>query len=426
MRPVRILRWVLGAVLLALSLAVVPSGAHARTTDDDARQRQATGSADDRGQREGAYRHACDPSPGLDKASCHSLISTDPAPLASVPPGGKPEGLTPRDLRSTYDLPRRAGEGRTVAVVVAFNYPTAENDLAVYRRQFHLPPCTTANGCFREINQSGGTTPPPTTDPGWAVEAALDIEMVSATCPTCNVLLVEANDDTIGNLLTAVAQARTQGAKFISMSWGTDVEHPFQLVRDQTYFNHPGIAFVASSGDRGFPNLNWPAASQFVTGVGGTRLERSRQPGWEPHGGQKPRRRGWLETAWPGAGSGCSLIQPKPPFQQDAGCTNRTVADVSAVAENVALYTTTPDAGWLTVAGTSVSTPIIAGVYALAGNPGPNDRPNSYPYARPWALNDIVEGSNGSCGGSYLCTAVPGYDGPTGIGTPNGVRGFRA
>lgn len=371
------------------------------------------------------------PSPGPDRASCQLLIRTDLAPRASVHPDDKPPGLNPRDLHSAYNLPWRAGKGRTVAVVVAFDYPTAEHDLAVYRRQFGLPRCTTANGCFRKINQNGGTTPPPTTDPGWAAEAALDIQMVTAACPACNILLVPANDNTIGNLLTAVNQARAQGAKFISMSWGA-VENPVQPTLDQIYFNHPGIAFTASSGDAGFPNFGWPAASRFVTAVGGTRLERTGRPGGKPHGGHNPRRRGWLETAASLAGSGCSAFQPKPPFQTDPLCPRRTVADVSAVADlqsPVAFYTTTPDpdgdTGWLTGAGTSVSAPIIASTYALAGNPGPNDRPNSYPYARPWALNDIVQGSNGSCGGTYLCTALPGYDGPTGIGTPNGVRGFR-
>ncbi|MFJ9822705.1 S8 family serine peptidase [Streptomyces sp. NPDC101151] len=346
------------------------------------------------------------------------------APVASVPPGAEPPGLGALDIRSAYNLPPHAGKGQTVAIVVAHDYPTAEHDMAVYRRQFNLPPCTSASGCFRKINQRGGSLPPPSVDPGWAAEAAIDTQMVTAACPACNILLVEADDNS--NLLAAVDQARTKGAKFISMSWGRD-EDPSQRPLDRIHFDHPGIAFVAASGDAGFPNLIWPAASPFTTAAGGTQLEHTGAA--EPYGGHEPDRDGWQETAWPDAGSGCSRTQPKPPFQHDPDCPNRTVADVSAVAENVAIYTTTPnpagETGWLRAFGTSVATPIIASAYAMAGDPRPHDRPNSYPYRHRKALHDIIQGSTGSCTGSYLCTAVPGYDGPTGNGTPNGVRAFR-
>lgn len=344
-----------------------------------------------------------------------SLIRTDLAAVASLPPGAEPAGETPRTLQRVYRLPIGRGRGQTVAIVVAFDYPTAEQDLAVYRRTFRLPPCTSANGCFRKINQNGGTTPPPTVDPGWALEAAIDIDAVSASCPRCNILLVEANDDTIANLLTAVDQARIQGAKFISMSWG-DAENFVQPVLD-FHFNHPGIAFVAASGNSGFSNQAWPAASPRVTAAGGTRINRT-QSG-----------RFLSETAWSGSGSGCSPFQPKPAFQTDPDCPRRTVADISAVADpatGIALYTTTPtpdnQTGWLIAGGTSVATPLIAGMYALAGTPAAGTFPNSYPYARPRSFQDIVVGSTGS----YLCTAVVGYDGPTGIGAPRGVQGLRA
>ncbi|MEV4453443.1 MULTISPECIES: S53 family peptidase [Streptomyces] len=347
--------------------------------------------------------------------------------MRSLSPGSAPPGYGPADIRSAYQLPRGVGRGQTVAIVNAFDNPNAESDLAVYRRTFKLPPCTTANGCFRKINQNGGSTPlPPTQPPGedWALETALDTDAVSAACPDCKILLVEANDDTFGNLLTAVQQARLQGAKFISMSWvDPNGENPVQPTLDQIYFNFPGIAFVAASGDSGF-KVHWPAASQYVTGAGGTRLDRVRRPVPGPQ-----RLRGhWYESAWTGAGSGCSQFQPKPPWQTDTLCLNRTVADVSAVADpgtGLAVYDTFQVGGWVVVGGTSLSSPLIAASYALAGTPGPNDRPNSYPYAHRRKFWDITQGSNGSCGGTYLCTAVLGYDGPTGVGTPNGVRGLR-
>ncbi|MFK0259089.1 S8 family serine peptidase [Streptomyces sp. NPDC090445] len=349
--------------------------------------------------------------------------------MASLAPGSLPQGLGPADIRSAYQLPRFAGQGQTVALVNAFDDPNAESDLAVYRSTFGLPPCTTANGCFRKINQNGGTTPlpPPDPDTSWALETALDIDMVSAACPACKILLVEANDDTFGSLLTAVAQARAQGAKFISMSWvDPNGENNIQPVLDQIYFNVPGIAFVAASGDVGGV-VHWPAASQYVTSAGGTSLRRNLLP--VP--GPQLLRFGWYESAWTGAGSGCSQVQPKPSVQTDPLCPRRTSADVSAVADpstGVAVYDTfgPGDPGWKIVGGTSASSPLIASMYALAGTPGPNDRPNSYPYAHRLNFWDIDRGIAGPCpSNTYLCRAVRGYDGPTGVGSPRGVRGLR-
>lgn len=366
--------------------------------------------------------NVCSPAP--DTVTCLAELRTDIAAMSnSSPDGDNPPGYHPRDIQSAYQLPRDGGYGRTVAIVSAFDNPNAESDLAVYRRTFHLPPCTTANGCFRKINQSGGSTPPPLTDPGWATETAVDIEAVSAACPRCKILLVEADTNSLSNMLTAVTQARTQGSKFISMSWGLP-EDPGQLALDQTYFNFPGIAFVAAAGNGGFSGFFYPAASQYVTAAGGTSLDRSLQrvPG------PQAKRSGWYESAWSRSGSGCSQVQPKPPFQTDPDCPMRTVGDVSALADpatGFAFYSTFSSPGWRVIGGTSVSTALIAAMYALAGNPGPADRPNSYPYAHRRAFWDIDQGSTGSCGGSYLCTAKIGYDGPTGIGTPRGVRGLR-
>ncbi|MDN3351683.1 S53 family peptidase [Actinomadura sp. DC4] len=342
-----------------------------------------------------------------------------------------PTGLLPADLQSAYNVAGLDGGGRTVAIVDAYDDPKAEADLTHYRSQLGLPACTTANGCFKKVNQSGQTSPLPATDYGWAEEISLDLDMVSAICPSCHILLVEANEPTDAALGAAVdAAAATSGVVAISNSYG-GAEDATILTAD-AHFNHPGIAVTASSGDSGY-GVSWPASSQYVTAVGGTTLNRASNA------------RGWTETAWSGAGSGCSAYEPKPSWQHDTACARRTVADVSAVADpatGVGVYDTYNNCGtsafcdflislglvsgldgWAAVGGTSASSPIIASVYALAGNTG-GITYGSYPYAHTSALFDVTSGSNGSCGGTYLCTAGPGYDGPTGLGTPNGTGGF--
>ena len=328
-----------------------------------------------------------------------------------------PAGYGPASLQSAYNLPSStAGSGATVGIVDAFDDPNAEADLAVYRAQYGLPPCTTANGCFSRVAQDGSTNYPPT-DPtaGWEEEESLDLDMVSAICPNCHILLVESNDNSIQNLGTAVDEAVTLGAKYVSNSYGGS-EDPSETTWDSQYYQHPGVAVTASSGDFGF-GPQYPAASQYVTAVGGTTLT---QDSSVP--------RGWTETAWSGAGSGCSSFEGKPTWQTDTGCTNRTEADVSADADpntGVAVYDTFGGVGgWQVFGGTSVASPIIASTFALAGTPVAGTYPSSYPYAATSALNDVTSGSNGSCSPAYLCTAGPGYDGPTGWGTPNGVSAF--
>ncbi|MFE7323737.1 carboxypeptidase regulatory-like domain-containing protein [Streptomyces sp. NPDC057565] len=341
--------------------------------------------------------------------SCLAMVRTDVSAVKGLQLDAAPAGFGPADLRSAYNLPA-AGSTETVAIVDAFDNPNAEADLAVYRQQYGLPPCTTANGCFRKIDQRGGTNYPPP-DAGWAGEIALDIDMVSATCPTCKILLVEADDNYLDNLGAAVNQAVAQGAKFVSNSYGGR-EGSDQAQADDAYFNHPGVAITVSSGDDGY-GVSYPAASQYVTAVGGTSLVKNGSTA-----------RGWTEGAWSGAGSGCSAYDLKPSFQKDTGCARRTVADVSAVADpntGVAVY----HGGWQVFGGTSASAPIIASVYALAGTPATGSAPNSYPYAQPTALNDVTSGSNGGCTSAYLCKGGAGYDGPTGLGTPNGLAAFR-
>lgn len=329
------------------------------------------------------------------------------------PHASSPQGLNPADLRSAYNLPSTtAGSGQTIAIVDAFNDPNAESDLATYRAQFGIPACTTANGCFRKVNQSGGTSFP-RNNVGWAEEMSLDLDMVSAICPNCHILLVEATSSSLANLGAAVNTAARLGANAISNSYGGS-ESSSEVSSDSSFYRHTGIAVTASSGDSGF-GPQFPAASQFVTAVGGTSLTRASNS------------RGWSETAWSGAGSGCSSFISKPTWQTDSGCSRRTIADVSAVADpntGVSVFDTFGNVGgWLVFGGTSVSSPIIASVYGLAGNASSINF-GAFPYSHTSSLNDVTSGSNGSCGGSYLCTAKAGYDGPTGLGTPNGTGAF--
>jgi subtilase family serine protease len=335
---------------------------------------------------------------------CFSLVSGPAAPLAQTP-----SGYGPADLQSAYALPSAtAGSGQTVAIVDAFDDPTAEQDLAQYRSFYGLPPCTTANGCFRKVNQTGGTLPMPPPSPDWSLEISLDLDMVSAVCPNCHILLVEATTNLNTDLYTAVDTAARLGANAVSNSYGGS-ESSTETSQD-VHFNHPGVAITASSGDDGF-GVSYPAASRYLTAVGGTSLTRG--------GGT----RGWTESAWSGAGSGCSAFEAKPSWQTDTGCARRTVADVSAVADPNTGVAVLFGGLWFTVGGTSASSPIIASVYALAGNAG-SVNAGSYPYSHTSGLFDVTSGSNGTCSPGYLCTGVAGYDGPTGLGTPNGTSGF--
>jgi N-acetylneuraminic acid mutarotase len=367
----------------------------------------------------------CPPPSKKDQATCFSVRRTDVASATGVQPNVTPVGYGPSDLASAYNLPGGGGAGATVAIVDAFDDPNAEADLAVYRTQYGLPACTTANGCFTKVDQTGGTSYP-APNAGWSGEISLDLDMVSAVAPAAHILLVEANSATFTDLGASVDEAVSLGAGYVSNSYGTGYdstpgsgEDPSEVTALDPYYNHPGVAVVASSGDSAY-GVAYPAASPYVTSVGGTSLVPDSSA------------RGWSEAVWNnsfgGGGSGCSVYEPKPSFQTDTGCANRTVADVSAVADpatGVAVYDTFQTSGWLEFGGTSVSSPIIASVYADAGTPIAGTYPNSYPYAMPGALNDVTGGSNGTCTTAYLCTAGPGYDGPTGLGTPNGTASFQ-
>ena len=345
-------------------------------------------------------------------ARCHAFVRVDAGGVSPLATSG-PTGLNPSDLQAAYNLTGLTSTS-TIAIVDAYDDPNAESDLAVYRSRFGMPACTTANGCFRKTNQSGGTRAP-RANAGWAQEISLDVDMASAICPTCKILLVEASSSSFANLATAVDYAASvAGVVAISNSYGGG-EYSGE-VTDQSHYNHPGKAITVSSGDSGF-GVEFPASSQYVTAVGGTSLTRDAST------------RGWAEQVWSGAGSGCSAYIPKPTWQHDASCALRTVADVSAVADpatGVSVYDTyrvSGGGGWLVFGGTSVSAPIIAGVYALAGNTASINY-GSFSYSHISSLYDVTTGSNGSCGGLYLCTGLAGFDGPTGNGTPHGTGAF--
>lgn len=360
-------------------------------------------------------RDACRPA-NPPFVTCFAKVRVGDAPLADTP-----SGYGPADLRAAYQLPATGGSGQTVAIVIAYSHPRLEADLAVYRQIFGLPACTQASGCLRVVNQDGAASSMPKPDEGWALEQALDVDMVSAACPNCKLLVVQADSHNLDDLGAAVNTAARLGANVISNSYGTGVEFAGQKEYER-YYNQPGHAVVVAAGDIGY-SVSYPASSAHVTAVGGTTLRSAA-------GGT------WTEEVWAGTGSGCSAYIPKPSWQTDPNCPMRTVNDVSAVADpgtGVAVYTTFGGTGWQVVGGTSAGTPLIAAAYALTGAASRAEA-GSTPWLRHGngAFRDVVAGSNVpgpggvTCGGDYLCTGVEGYDAPTGWGSPIGLTGLTA
>ena len=348
-------------------------------------------------------------------ARCHAWIVTDgTGHILSSPAGARatPSGYGPANLDSAYKITTAGSSANTVAIVDADGYSNAEADLGVYRAQFGLPACTTANGCFKKLNQNGVQGSYPANNTGWSQETALDLDMASAMCPNCHIVLVEASSASFANLATSENTAAAQHPHAISNSYGGAESGSTSF---EGSYNHAGIAITASSGDDGFAaGPQFPATSPHVTAVGGTHLVTASNS------------RGWTETVWVDAGSGCSTVYAKPTWQHDTGCTKRMEADVSAVADpntGVAVYgpVNSRSSGWLVFGGTSVAAPLIAGVY---GNNGGTVTYGSDPYAHTANLFDVTSGSNGSCSTAYFCHGEVGYDGPTGLGTPNGNTAF--
>jgi hypothetical protein len=355
-------------------------------------------------------RALCDYAPPAGMARCFALVSTQFAGKKGVQPNINGYGAP--DLIAAYNLPHglKSGKGQKVGIVDAFDDPNAESDLAVYRAQYGLPACTTANKCFKKVNQQGQPSPLPRGDSGWAGEISLDLDMVSAICPHCKIILVEATSNSFSDLQTADDEAVTLKANVVSNSYGGG-----EGGATNVHYDHPGHIITASSGDSGY-GAQQPCSYSTVVCVGGTTLARS-------SGG-----RGWTEQSWHFAGSGCSAVVTKPSWQTDSGCTMRSEADTSAVAVGVAAYDTYQAPGWEVFSGTSISSPLIAGVFALKKNAATLNYAQQLWQAGGTAkLWDITSGpANGTCPSqyTYICTPGVGYDGITGWGTPHGTKAF--
>jgi subtilase family serine protease len=346
-------------------------------------------------------------------ARCHAHVVTDRMGRFLAHDSAKSTtsyDYSPSNLRAAYKLTAVGSSSTLIAIVDAYGYTNAEANLGVYRANFGLPPCTTANGCFVKLNEQGVRGNYPAQDVGWSQETSLDLAMASAACPNCRIALIEASSSSYADLATAENLAAALGARVISNSYGGG-ESGTQYYEGA--YNHAGIAITVSTGDSGY-GVQFPASSPHVTAVGGTSLIPASNA------------RGWTETAWAEGGSGCSSVYGKPLWQHDPLCTRRMEADVSAVADpstGVLVYgpISTTASAWLIFGGTSVGAPLIAGIYAANGGAVSY---GSNPYAATTHLNDVTSGTNGYCGGTYFCTAGPGYDGPTGLGTPNGTTAF--
>ncbi len=388
------------AILAAASLALAACNANGAGAVPSAFSGQ--GAAVSRGANVVA---ACPASNAPLAAHCLALVRTDVGGGTSV------SGYTPSDLQSAYELPSsKNGSGQVIAIVDAYDDPNAASDLAVYRQNFGLPACNQSNPCFAKYNEQGQQSNYPPPDSGWAVEESLDVDMASAICPLCKIILVEATTSGTVDLGKSVDEAVKLGANVVSNSY---INYNGKAPFGSKHYDHPGTIITAGGGDAGY-KVGEPAGYASVIAVGGTTLTTAKGS------------RGWAETAWGGTGSGCELRIPKPSWQKHKGCKGRAMDDVAAVADpgtGVAVYDTYPSGGWFVVGGTSVATPIVASVYALAGNANTLDASQSL-YTHASSLWDVTSGSNGTCKHHYLCTAGPGYDGPTGNGTPHGLGAF--
>lgn len=355
-----------------------------------------------------------------------------------------PLGYCPIDLQKAYNIPSLThGTGKTVAIVDAYGYKHAAGDLATYRTTMGLKACSIGTKCLRIVNQQGNPSPlPPEPPPSddWRGEQSLDLDMVSAMCPNCKIILVQTNNNLTSNLYAGVKTAGRLGPRYIGVSWGGGPEGS-----DNSIFDQPGVVIAAAAGDNGGGGRYGggpiqPCTYTYVVCVGGTHLVT------DPHNG-----RGWHETVWNdwtdtscggpcgATGSACSTKIAKPSWQTDRGCRMRSAADTSATASlrapvlvyNSELGCSPPACYWL-FGGTSASTQIIAGIYAVAGNAFSQHGAQYLWQHHNGHVNDITIGNNldrnlgVTCASSvkYICTAQMGYDGPTGLGTPQGIGAF--
>jgi len=366
----------------------------------------------------GDHHKVCtsDTAPGI---HCFAQLVTDKSGTPASSP--LPAGYGPAQFHTAYQLPTTSSKPGTIAVVDAYDDPTITTDLATYDQTFGLPvfpncSATVTAACLSKVNQNGGSTYPSRSS-SWALETSLDVETAHQICQNCKIILVEASSASYNNLMTAIDRARLLGATVISNSYGSS-EFSSEISYD-SHFNIPGVAFIFSSGDNGYGS-SYPAASPYVTSVGGTTLTLTAANNWQ------------TETVWSGTGSGCSKYESRPFFQTNSACANRTIADVAADADpntGAAVYDSYGyggHRGWFQVGGTSLAAPIIAGTYGLANDITATTYANAVPYANlNYSLNlrDILTGTNGSCG-TVICTADIGYDGPSGLGAPIGLGAF--
>jgi alpha-tubulin suppressor-like RCC1 family protein len=377
---------------------------------------------------EGPCEAIVDPPPVTVEVSGRARLAL-PDSKVELEGGGELGGYDPQNLQSAYDIPTTGGSSQTIALVDAYGYPTAEADLAKYRERYGLPPCTT--GCFKKVNQSGEETNYPEANKSWETESALDIEMASAACPECHIMLVEATKATTADLVAAEDTAAALGATEISNSWDFTTENcpEGSCEEENAAFEHSAVFVTVAAGDQGYDRFqegyehpSWPATLPSVTSVGGTSLSKAENS------------RGWSEEVWfeperpSGSGGGCAVSLPKPSWQSDSGCVGRTDNDVAAVAAcktPVSTYSTGRENAWANVCGTSVSAPLVAGIEAHASSYARSLPGADAFYHDPAALFDVTAGSNGECTppseDEYLCHAEVGYDGPTGNGTPDGA-----
>ncbi len=369
------------------------------------------------------------------EGACDAIVVTQTPKVGFG--SGERRGLDPQDLQSAYKIPATVGTPQTIALIDAYGYPNAEADLAAYRSEYGLPPCTTANGCFKKVNEKGEEGNYPPEEEEWDLEAALDEDMASAACSQCHILMVEGSTELPADLGASVDTAASLGATEISNSYGYPQDYVrwcgfLACLRYNRDYKHAGVLITASAGDAGYDDAyegfgatDFPAASPSVVAVGGTALFKAPSTA-----------RGWFEEVWnepaisAGTGSGCTLLEPKPTWQTDSGCSKRTEDDVAAVAAVVTPVSVRIDGAWSLVGGTSVSSPLVAGIEAHASAAERSLGAKAF-YEHPSSLFDVTEGFDwdaldesgvSECApNEYLCNAEIGYDGPTGLGTPDGV-----
>ena len=356
-------------------------------------------------------------------------------PLSFDRRDGDIQGYSPKQLRAAYSVSGVASGLPIIGIVDAYGYypngfTSARQDLNAYSKQFNLPILPKCKGaivqsavpCFQAVNQKGGHKLPTTIDQGWAAEQAIDVQVAHALCENCSILLVEANTNGIADLFSAENTGAKLGANVMSNSWGSS-EFSGESSADAQFFTHPGVVMTAGTGDDGYAGgVFYPASSPNVVAVGGTSLF------------LKNGKKYLSEAAWSGAGSGCSEFESRPTWQPSLpGCpANRTVGDIAMDADpntGVAICTGCTTCCWQMFGGTSIGTPIVAGMFAIAGRiPQDTTEPSGILYENVSKTNsrDIVGGSTGDCDFAYLCNAVPGYDGPTGLGSPKGLDIFIA